>query len=84
MDAALQHACTAYTPYYHLPAAAAVIFRPSPAAGAAELEIAAGPCMESAAHNPGMLPLQTAIAAAVLTGRMRDFGQVLRWAKTAS
>ncbi|KAK9788586.1 hypothetical protein WJX73_002815 [Symbiochloris irregularis] len=40
-------------------------------------EIAAGPCMESAAHNPGMLPLQSAIVAGILTGRLTSFDQIV-------
>ena len=73
---AVEAARGAYTPYYSCPAAAAIVFATHGAADTTEPQVAAGPCMESAAHNPGMLPLQSAIVAGILTGYLQRFDQV--------
>ena len=63
--AAISAARSAYSPYTRCPAGVALVT----AAGG----IYAGFCMESAAHNPGMLPLQAALVAALVYGGLPHY-----------
>lgn len=67
---ALQEAVRSYSPYSRCPAGAAIVT----AAG----EVYSGGYMESAAYNPSIPPLQTAIIDAVIDG-MPCYTEVRRW-----
>ena len=66
--AAISAARSAYSPYTRCPAGVAVV--------TGNGGIYAGFCMESAAHNPGMLPLQAALVAALVYGGLPDYEAV--------
>lgn len=57
-----------YSPYTHCPSGVAIINRNG--------QVAAGGYIESAAHNPGLPPLQSAIAAAIIQGKLESYQAV--------
>jgi hypothetical protein len=61
-------AMQAYSPYTHCPAAIAFILRTG--------QVAAGCYLESAAHNPGLAPLQSAVVSGIMSGCLQSYDQV--------
>lgn len=57
-----------YSPYTHCPAAAALITRSG--------LVAAGCYLESAAHNPGVAPLQSAVVGGIIAGALPSYDMV--------
>jgi cytidine deaminase len=57
-----------YSPYTHCPAGVALV--------TADGRVAAGCYLESAAHNPGVAPLQAAVVAGIITGWLESYDQV--------
>ncbi|KAF8066324.1 CDA1 [Scenedesmus sp. PABB004] len=67
-DAALAAAQSSYAPYTRCPSGVALVTR-----GGA---VAAGGYVESAAHNPGLPPLQAAVAAGIITGALGSYAEI--------
>lgn len=57
-----------YSPYTHCPAGVALISKPG--------QVAAGCYLESAAHNPGVAPLQSAVVSGIIAGCLPSYDQV--------
>jgi cytidine deaminase len=61
-------AMQAYSPYTHCPSGVAFILRTG--------QVVAGCYLESAAHNPGLAPLQSAVVSGIIAGCLQSYDQV--------
>lgn len=68
-EAALQAARASYSPYTHCPSGVALV---TSSGG-----VAAGGYIESAAHNPGLPPLQAAVVGGIVGGCLPSYDQIL-------